>query len=272
VGEVRRQDARNAARLKVKFVLGDTPSNRAGSAQALAQSTLRTRACWWCSDFHVRRRRGVELDVLPAKIAHISPSATRTSLTQGGTKEATPAFFRVVPATMSRARRTRIHDQDPKVKKGRPPRFQSVFAGLSDAVGVDAERRPASRRPASRREHRRRLLGIRDQGAERADIVFFRRRSRATLRHSLSSWSSRAEARRCSAVDGSNDRPRSRRRARTVELRPDITGIKADAAIHRRRRGQPRQDVGSFGPPSYGAVQVALNAIALACKQGMARG
>jgi hypothetical protein len=26
--------------------------------------------------------------------------------------------------------------------------------------------------------------------------------------------------------------------------------------------------VGSFGPPSYGAAQVALNAIALACKQG----
>src|SRR5437870_4638354 len=32
-----------------------------------------------------------------AKIAHISPSATRTSLTQGANKEATPAFFRVVP-------------------------------------------------------------------------------------------------------------------------------------------------------------------------------
>ena len=32
-----------------------------------------------------------------AGIAHISPSATRTSLTKGGTKEATPGFFRVVP-------------------------------------------------------------------------------------------------------------------------------------------------------------------------------
>src|SRR5919206_1992306 len=32
-----------------------------------------------------------------AKIAHISPSATRTTLTQGSPKEATPAFFRVVP-------------------------------------------------------------------------------------------------------------------------------------------------------------------------------
>src|SRR5919206_5015121 len=32
-----------------------------------------------------------------AKIAHISPSATRTTLTQGTQKEATPAFFRVVP-------------------------------------------------------------------------------------------------------------------------------------------------------------------------------
>ena len=32
-----------------------------------------------------------------AGLAHISPSATRTSLTKGATKEATPAFFRVVP-------------------------------------------------------------------------------------------------------------------------------------------------------------------------------
>ena len=32
-----------------------------------------------------------------AGLAHISPSATRTSLTKGASKEATSAFFRVVP-------------------------------------------------------------------------------------------------------------------------------------------------------------------------------
>ena len=32
-----------------------------------------------------------------AGIAHISPSATRTSLTKGSNREATPGFFRVVP-------------------------------------------------------------------------------------------------------------------------------------------------------------------------------
>ena len=45
---------------------------------------------------------------------------------------------------------------------------------------------------------------------------------------------------------------------------------------HRGRRvdrrgleeGQPRQTLGSFGPPTYGAVQVMLNAIKLACAKG----
>jgi branched-chain amino acid transport system substrate-binding protein len=50
---------------------------------------------------------------------------------------------------------------------------------------------------------------------------------------------------------------------------PDITGLKADAAIVAGwKKDNPGKNVGSFGPPSYGSAQVALNAIALACKQG----
>ena len=50
---------------------------------------------------------------------------------------------------------------------------------------------------------------------------------------------------------------------------PDITGIAADKAIIAGwKKDNPGKAVGSFGPPSYGAAQVALNAIALACKAG----
>ena len=50
---------------------------------------------------------------------------------------------------------------------------------------------------------------------------------------------------------------------------PDITGIAADKAIIAGwKKDNPGKSVGSFGPPTYGAVQVALNAIKKACVQG----
>jgi hypothetical protein len=50
---------------------------------------------------------------------------------------------------------------------------------------------------------------------------------------------------------------------------PDITGIPADRAlIAGWKRDNPGKNVGSFGPPTYGAVQVLLSAIKLACVQG----
>src|SRR5262249_24683255 len=50
---------------------------------------------------------------------------------------------------------------------------------------------------------------------------------------------------------------------------PDITGIPADAAIVAGwQKDNPGKVVGSFGPPSYGAVQILLEGIKKACIQG----
>jgi hypothetical protein len=50
---------------------------------------------------------------------------------------------------------------------------------------------------------------------------------------------------------------------------PDITGIAADKAVVAGwKKDNPGKAVGSFGPPSYGATQIALTAIAKACKAG----
>jgi hypothetical protein len=50
---------------------------------------------------------------------------------------------------------------------------------------------------------------------------------------------------------------------------PDITAIKADAKIIAGwKKDNPGKAVGSFGPPSYGATQIALTAISKACKAG----
>ena len=51
-----------------------------------------------------------------------------------------------------------------------------------------------------------------------------------------------------------------------LNFAPDITGIPADAAIVAGwKKDNPGKDVGSFGPPSYGAVQILLTAIKKAC-------
>src|SRR3954468_9717311 len=85
--------------LKVKFVLGDTPVEQGPApAQALAQK--------YVADKSVVALLGPSTSgavaassstYFQAKLAHISPSATRTTLTQGSAKEATPAFFRDIP-------------------------------------------------------------------------------------------------------------------------------------------------------------------------------
>jgi hypothetical protein len=50
---------------------------------------------------------------------------------------------------------------------------------------------------------------------------------------------------------------------------PDITGIPADKAIIAGwKKDNPGKTVGSFGPPTYGAIQVMLHAIKLACNAG----
>ena len=49
---------------------------------------------------------------------------------------------------------------------------------------------------------------------------------------------------------------------------PDISGIPADASIIAGwKKANPKATLGSFGPPTYGAVQIMLNAVKLACAQ-----
>jgi ABC-type branched-subunit amino acid transport system substrate-binding protein len=50
---------------------------------------------------------------------------------------------------------------------------------------------------------------------------------------------------------------------------PDISGIPADAQIIAGwQKANPTMTLGSFGPPTYGAVQLMLAAIKVACLQG----
>ena len=70
--------------------------------------------------------------------------------------------------------------------------------------------------------------------------------------------------------DGSNDPSAFKVAGSYVSnFAPDITGIAADQPIIAGwKKDNPGKQVGSFGPPTYGATQVLLNAIKLACTAG----
>src|SRR3954471_14969633 len=85
--------------LRVKFVLGDTPVEQGPApAQALAQKYVADKSVLVVLGPSTSGAVAASsATYFQAKIAHISPSATRTSLTQGSQRDGTSAFFRVVP-------------------------------------------------------------------------------------------------------------------------------------------------------------------------------
>jgi branched-chain amino acid transport system substrate-binding protein len=260
--------------LKVKFVLGDTPVEQgAAPAQALAQK--------YVGDKSVLAVLGPSTSgavvassatYAQAKIAHISPSATRTSLTQGTKKEATSAFFRVVPGDYIQGPSdANFMMKTLKVKKVAVMDFQEPYSvGLADSVeaalkkgGVSVTRMSASNTTTD-------YSAFVTKVASDTDIVFFPTQKPGDAQTFAEQLIEQGKKAKVFGGDGSNGPGQFKQPGSYVSnFAPDITGIKSDASIVAGwKKANPGKTVGSFGPPSYGAAQVALNAIALACKQG----
>ena len=260
--------------LKVKFVLGDTPVEQGPApAQALAQK--------YVADKSVLAVLGPSTSgavaassttYFQAKIAHISPSATRTSLTQGSNREATAAFFRVVPGDYIQGPSdANFMIKNLKVKKVVVLDFQEPYSlGLADAVestlkkgGVSTSRLSA---PNTTTDYSAFVTKVPND----ADVVFFPTQKPGDAQTFAQQLVEQGKKAKVFGGDGSNDSSAFKVAGSYVSnFAPDITGIKADASIIAGwKKANPGKTVGSFGPPSYGAAQIALNAIALACKQG----
>jgi branched-chain amino acid transport system substrate-binding protein len=260
--------------LKVKFVLGDTPVEQGPApAQTLAQK--------YVADPSVLVVLGPSTSgavaassatYYQAKIAHISPSATRTSLTQGATKDATPAFFRVVPGDYIQGPSdARFMINNLHVKKVVLLDFQEPYSvGLSDAVestlkkaGVSTSRLSA---PNTTTDYSAYVTKVPSD----ADIVFFPTQKPGDAQTFAQQLIEQGKKAKVFGGDGSNDSSQFKQPGSYVSnFAPDITGIAADAALIKAwKKANPGKTVGSFGPPSYGATQVALTAISMACKAG----
>jgi branched-chain amino acid transport system substrate-binding protein len=257
--------------LKVVIVPGDTPVEQGPApAQALAQKFVADKSVVAILGPSTSGAVAASSQTyFQAGMAHVSPSATRTSLTKGTPREATSAFLRVVPGdyiqgpTDANYMIKTLH-----VKKVVLMDFQEPYSvGLSDAAetvlkaaGVTTIRLSA---PNTTTDYSAYVTKVPND----ADIVFFPTQKPPDAQTFAQQLIEQGKKAKVFGGDGSNDSSAFKVPGSYVSnFAPDITGIAADQSIIAGwKAANPGKTVGSFGPPSYGATQVLLHAIKAAC-------
>lgn len=207
-----------------------------------------------------------------AKLAHISPSATRTSLTKsvgGRAKEATPAFFRVVADDgIQGPYDARFMADKLKAKKVVVVDSQEPYStGLADAVqatlrakGVTVVRESVSINTTD-------FSSIVTKVPGDADFVFFGTQQPPKAQTFAQQLLEQGKRAKLFSGDGANNPDQFKVPGSYVSnFAAPIDGFAYNKAIVAGwKKDNPKSELGSFGPPSYGAVQIALNAIKRAC-------
>lgn len=260
--------------LKVTLLTGDTPVEQGPApAQALAQKYVADKSVVGiigpATSGAVAASSQAYFD---AGLAHVSPSATRTSLTKGDKKEATPAFFRVVPGDYIQGPSDAMFMVDKlKVKKVVILDFQEPYSlGLADAVEATLKAKGVSTTRLSVPNTVTDFSSFVTKVPSDADIVFFPTQKPPDAQTFARQLVEQGKKAKVFGGDGSNDPSQFKTPGAYVSnFAPDITGIPSSQSIVAGwKKDNPGKAVGSFGPPSYGAVQVLLNAVKLACNQG----
>jgi branched-chain amino acid transport system substrate-binding protein len=262
--------------LKIKLVAGDTPVEQGPApAQTLAQK--------YVGDPSVLAILGPSTSgavaassktYFAAKLAHISPSATRTDFTQGpaAQREATPAFFRDVPGDYIQGPTdANFMIKTLKVKKVVIMDFQEPYSlGLAAAVDKTLKKAGVSTIRLSAPNTTTDYSAYVTKVPNDADVVFFPTQKPGDAQTFAQQLIEQGKKAKVFGGDGSNDSTQFKVPGSYVSnFAPDITGIKADASlIAGWKKDNPGKPVGSFGPPSYGATQIVLSAIKIACAKG----
>jgi branched-chain amino acid transport system substrate-binding protein len=262
--------------LRVKLVGGDTPVEQGPApAQTLAQK--------YVGDPSVLAVLGPSTSgavaastrtYFAAHIAHISPSATRTTLTKtvGGQLDGTPAFFRDVPGDYIQGPSdASFMIKNLKVKKVVLLDFQEPYSlGLESAVEATLKAAGVSTIHLSAPNTTTDYSAYVTKVPSDADIVFFPTQKPGDAQTFAQQLLEQGKKAKVFGGDGSNDPSAFKAPGSYVSnFAPDITGIPADAKlIAGWKKDNPGKSVGSFGPPAYGAAQIAMMAIQKACKAG----
>jgi branched-chain amino acid transport system substrate-binding protein len=258
--------------LKIQLVTGDTQLS-ADLASSLAQKYI--------ADKNVVAILGPSTSgavaatsaaLFQAGLAHVSPSATRTSLTKGNAKEGTAAFFRVVPDDGIQGPADARYMVDTlKAKKVVVVDSQEPYSvGLADAIqtylkakGVTVQRESVSINTTD-------FSPIVTKVPSDADVVFFGTQQPPKAQTFAQQLIEQGKKAKLFSGDGANDPDKFKvpgsyvsNFAAPINLFPYNKSI-----IDGWQKDNPSSKLGSFGPPTYGAVQVILNAVKRACDAG----
>ncbi|HEY1316898.1 MAG TPA: branched-chain amino acid ABC transporter substrate-binding protein [Gaiella sp.] len=260
--------------LKVTLVQADTPVEKGpGEALVVSQKLI--------SDSKVLAVIGPATSggaasasnaLTAAGIAQISPSATRTSLTKGSQREATSSFFRVVPGDYIQGPTDANYMVDKlKAKKVVIVDFQEPYSvGLADAAELVLKKRGVSVTRQSTSVNTTDYSSLVTRVPSDADIVFFPTQQPGDAQTFAQQLLEQGKKAKVFGGDGTNSPDQFKVTGSYVSnFAPDISGIASSKAlIDGWKKDNPKATLGSFGPPTYLAVEVALNAIKKACDAG----
>jgi branched-chain amino acid transport system substrate-binding protein len=260
--------------LKIKLITGDTPVEAGPApAQTIAQKYVADKTVVAVIGPSTSGAVAASSQAyFAAGLAHISPSATRISLTKGATKEATPAFFRVVPddgiqgptdarwmIEKLKAKKVVLFDFQEPYSQG----FANQVETFLKAKGVETSRISVSNTQTD-------FSSFVTKVPNDADVVFFPTQKPEDAQNVAQQLVEQGKKAVVFGGDGANGPGKFKfpgayvsNFAAPISLFPYNKPI-----IDGWQKDNPGATLGSFGPPGYLAVQVALNAIKRACDAG----
>ena len=207
-----------------------------------------------------------------AGLVQVSPSATRTTLTKGDNQEATNAFYRVVPADDYQGPSDAdymiktLHVKNVVIFDFQEPYSQGLGGQVEKALKAAGVTTSHQSVPNNVTDFSQYVTKVPSD----ADIVFFPTQQPAAAQTMASQLAEQGKKAKVFGGDGSNGPGVFKAAGSYVSnFAPQIDTIAADKPIIAAwKKANPGKSVGSFGPPTYGAVQVILAAIKKACTAG----
>ncbi|MEO9176223.1 MAG: branched-chain amino acid ABC transporter substrate-binding protein [Gaiellales bacterium] len=260
--------------LKIQLLQGDTPVEQGPTpAQTLAQKYVADRSV--VGIIGPATSGGVVASSKTygqAGIVQIDQSATKTSLTKGSPRDAASNFYRVVPAddvqgpTDANYMIKKLHVKNVVLIDFQEPYSQGLVSAVEPilkAAGVTIETESI---PVTVTDYSSYVTNV----PSSADMVFFPTQQPADAQAFATQLAEQGKKAKIFGTDGSNGPGVFKAAGNYVSnFAPLITGIKADQSIIAGwKKDNKGKQVGSFGPPTYGATQVLLKAIKLACTAG----
>jgi branched-chain amino acid transport system substrate-binding protein len=260
--------------LKIKLVLGDSPVEKGPSeSQTVAQKFIAdTGIVAILGGSTSGSVAATSKTFQQAGLVQVSSSATNADLTKGDNQKATKAFFRVVPADDFQGPTDANYMINTlKVKNVVTIDFQEPYSqGL--AAQVDKVLGPAGVTIS----HQSIPNTVTDFSSyvtkvpSAADIVFFPSQKPGDAQTFASQLAEQGKKAKVFGGDGTNGPGAFKAVGSYVSnFAPQIDTIASDKTIIAAwKKDNPGKSLGSFGPPTYGAVNVILKAIKAACVKG----